>query len=301
VTKRVIGTIFGALAIGSIIIFSAGYFIACKLVFRHQLIPSYLKRVEEHRFSIIKDSHAEPVSFITRDGVKLSGLLVTRDQAKRTILMCHGFLRTKETMRHFAKMFPEDNILMFDFRAHGQSEGEFCSIGHYERHDVMAALAFINTHETTKETPVVGVGASMGAATLLAAAAHGANFQALILDSSFARLEDQIAHIFYDSTGLPQTPFMPAARLIFEYIADFSIKEFNPEEHASQVNCPVLIIHSKDDKYTPVESAHKIYARLEHDQKDLWLVSDAEHARIGKHYPQEYQKRVDSFLKRCVA
>ena len=64
------------------------------------------------------------------------------------------------------------NVLLFDFRGHGESDGHTVRFGAGERRDVLAAVAYLRERRPGQARQVVGLGVSMGAATLTLAAAE---------------------------------------------------------------------------------------------------------------------------------
>lgn len=281
-----------------------GSIICCLLIsyFVHkstarQTFPA--RRVVEHRLfgDVLRNQFsAQRISFQTEDKITLAGLLIVRPGASRTILLCHGYRMAKERMHRFALMFPTDNILFFDYRAHGESGGKWTTIGHHEKKDVLAAAKFLNEHEQTKNIPIVGVGVSMGAVSLLAAATQSELFKAIVLDSPFCRLDEQTQRMVVGRHKLPQFPFGLLVQNFFERMHQFQLQSVNSIECAQNVNVPVLMIHSQHDKTVPVEDAHRIYEHIS-SPKDLWIVSKSGHARIFTEIPDEYAQRVDSFLE----
>jgi pimeloyl-ACP methyl ester carboxylesterase len=270
------------------------YYVLRQVVYRRGF--TRLKNVEKHRSYLYDQCGAQPVEFKARDGLNLAGLLIVRPQAKRVIILCHGYGMCKEYMRLFVDMFPQDSILAFDFRAHGESDGFITSIGSHEIFDVFAALAFVKNHCKLQKLPIYGVGISMGAATLLGATAQGAAFDGLILDSSFAGLDDHLNESFDVRTGLPRFPFMRVGKFLFEHLACCSIYANNPAEYARQITVPLLIIHSRDDKMVSVDHAQRIYDNAV-SKKELWLVDNTQHGYINKKHTKEYGKRAQQFLK----
>lgn len=239
--------------------------------------------------------NATPISFKTKDGLSLAGLLFVREHAHYNLLVCHGYSRYKEDMRAIASLFPDQNIFFFDYRAHGESEGMATTIGNHEILDVVGALEVLQTHEKTKQLPVVGLGFSMGAATLLGAAVQGAVFKGLIVDSLFKRLDEQIAKMFCSKTGLPQVPFVSMCQTVYKYLYNCDMSAVNPFAWIQQVQMPMLIIHAENDTLTDAAIARELFAAKAGD-KQLWTVERAPHAAIYKHYPQEYAQHVNTFL-----
>lgn len=238
---------------------------------------------------------AQPVTFKTEDGLTLSGLLIERPNACRAVLVCHGYGLSKENMRAYIELFPHDTILLFDFRTHGESEGNLISIGHYEQRDIRAAVNFLRARDTTKNIPLVGIGLSMGGATLLGAAGNGVPFDMVIVDSTFADLTTQVSYSFNHYTGMPTTVFKSLAVTMFEYIAGCCPQDVVPAKFITNITCPLLIIHSENDTTAPVENAHRLFAAAT-SKKTLWLVKGSRHGFIIHDNPEEYKQRVDQFL-----
>ncbi len=265
------------------------------MVHRPSYKPERKAMILQERARLYEHDHARDISFTTKDGLKISGMVLLRSHAKRNIVICHGHKSAKEMPRPFIDMFPNDNILIFDFRAHGQSEGELTTFGYNEHLDVLGAVQFLQTNSETQGLPVYGIGVSMGAASLIHAAAHGAHFQALILDSTYARLSEQMVDTFYARTSLPRFPFMTIMVWFFERAAGFSLRDFNPCDDLALVLCPIMIIHSRDDTIVPFVQAEQL-VRCASGQKSVWFVDHAYHGRISKEYGQEYARRAIEFF-----
>jgi len=88
----------------------------------------------------------ETIYLKTSDSLRLESWYAKVDSnAKGTILLFHGHGSSKSGMIREATAFHEMgwNVLMTDFRAHGNSAGETCSIGYDEAKDVKAAFDYI--------------------------------------------------------------------------------------------------------------------------------------------------------------
>lgn len=80
------------------------------------------------------------------DGLQLESWYVHNDTAavKGTVLMFHGHGSNKSAVVREAKAFYSMgwNVLLTDFRAHGNSAGEVCTIGANEAKDVKAVYEY---------------------------------------------------------------------------------------------------------------------------------------------------------------
>jgi pimeloyl-ACP methyl ester carboxylesterase len=261
--------------------------------------PRYeARRAAEHKLfrAILKNQFAaQSVFFTTQDQVKLAGLLVVRPTATKNVIICHGYRMSKERMHRFALMLPHDNLLFFDYRAHGESGGRSSTIGYQEKFDVLAALDFVAAHEKTAHLPTVGIGVSMGAVTLLAAAAESQVCKAVVLDAPFARLDEQAKHMVTRRYNLPRLPFAYLVRSFFESFHRFKLREVDSVQCAQRLKIPTFMIHSQADQTVPFCDGQKIFEKLS-GPKDMWVVSGSGHARIFTDHQDEYQKKINQFF-----
>jgi uncharacterized protein len=290
----IVTTLLAALGFGVVVFIS--YSVVKRFIFRRIHKHEWLLQTTKFNERLRNQHGGIPVSFTSVGNMRLQGLIFIRPQAQRNFLMCHGYSRSKERLYNLIKLFPDDNILIFDYRAHGESQGDYTTIGFYEKDDVCAAFNFLQSHEQAKLLPTFGMGVSMGAVSLLGAAAHGAPFKALILDSAFKQLDEQVAKMFPEKTGLPLRPFISFCHTIFEYLCQCSMCDVNVIEWVQKVKVPIFIIHSNHDTMADVSTAHELHAAIP-GQKKLWIVDYAHHAGIYKKYPDEYLKQVTSFLE----
>src|SRR5690606_33927310 len=91
----------------------------------------------------------------------------------RTLLICHGLAANKSNHLVLGEYgLPNGyNVFIFDFRAHGQSGGQLTTFGDRERQDVLGAVRWLRSNQAEGSQRIFGIGASMGAAALIAAAA----------------------------------------------------------------------------------------------------------------------------------
>src|SRR5207237_417883 len=149
-------------------------------------------------------------SFTSDDGVALAGWWIDADRmprgisselaedwGKRTVVLCHGIGSGKERQLDLAKYLTARgyNVLVFDFRGHGESAGNFISYGVRERFDVKAALAWAKSKHPDEAEHLFGIGSNCGAAALLGAAVEkgpGEQLEGIVLYEPFARFDDVI-------------------------------------------------------------------------------------------------------------
>ncbi|MGG3924305.1 alpha/beta fold hydrolase, partial [Geobacillus thermodenitrificans] len=185
-------------------------------------------------------------------------------------------------------------VILFDFRASGESDGEMITIGVKEKEDLLGVIDYAKQHY---REPVALYGISMGAATSILAAAEDRDVRGVIADSPFSDLESYLRANMPVWTHLPDVPFTYLILAIVPALADLDLRLSSPIHAVNDVAPrPVLFIHSKDDRSIPYEESMKLYD-THPDIFQLWLTEKADHVKSFSLYREEYTKRVLAFLR----
>ena len=244
----------------------------------------------------------EDVTFpSTGDGISLRGWFVPAAGSDRVVLIVHGRNSNRtgddgQYVPHAAALVAHGyNALLFDLRGHGESGGERYTLGTAEQRDVLGAVAYLKDRGFATER--MGFWShSMGAATVLLAAAVSPDVRTIVADSSFARLEDLLDEELPRASGLPgffNPPILFFARTVFG--ADSRV--LNPvEEVAGLPPDSLFVIHGETDGLIPVDHARRIAAAAGPALYDLWIVSGARHDRVSEVLPKQYERRVLTFF-----
>lgn len=260
--------------------------------------------ISEIRDVLLKNDDIIPVSFDTEDNVHLSGLFFQRQNPQATLIACHGHRCSKEFMYRIVDLFPKWNILLFDFRAHGQSGGKITSVGYHEYKDVIAASRFLRhlkLAQTAKAVPLIILGVSMGGAAALRAAEKEPNLcDVIIVDSTFSSLNKALMGAFSAYRSVPYYPFFPALIHLVNYFADCNIYEMNPIESVETIKQPILFIHSCTDEYISPMHAVELFAHARNRKSKIWIGPRCRHALLHTYYPELYQKKVLKFCQRVL-
>jgi len=127
------------------------------------------------------------ISVPAKDGIRLSGwfLKSRTDSARATVIILHGIGSCKETQFDRAKILSDNgyNSVVLDLRAHGESGGEYCTFGYYEKYDIQAVVDSLL--RMTNGKPVGIWGASLGGAVALQAMGLDHRISFGIIESTF--------------------------------------------------------------------------------------------------------------------
>ncbi len=112
----------------------------------------------------------ESVRLHTCDGLELGAWYMPGKADGPSVLVLHGFRSNREESLPLAEMLSREgcSVLAISLRAHGDSAGDYNDIGYSARHDVVAAVDWLEKRRPGK--PVFVQGTSMGAAAAIYAA-----------------------------------------------------------------------------------------------------------------------------------
>jgi fermentation-respiration switch protein FrsA (DUF1100 family) len=229
----------------------------------------------------------EDIELTAEDGVKLAAWY-TPPQNGVLILVAHGHgsVRPEDMYALFASH--GYGVLAWDFRAHGDSEGDFTSLGYYEVEDVKAALDYALAQPDVQH--IGGWGGSMGAVTMIRAAAKYPQIEVVVADSPFATLKDEL------DLRVPLPVLRPLIRFFAEWETGLSLDDVRPVDDVARITPrPVLIVQGMQDAMIPLDSAQRIYdAAVE--PKKIWTEPDGVHLGMYSAYPGKYTENVIGFF-----
>ncbi len=239
----------------------------------------------------------ESVSFHTDDGITLQGWWIPTNAARATLVFCHGYAGSKAPDLKYVPTLREHgyNVLLFDFRAHGESGGTRTSLVCNERRDLLAAIAFLQQRGIRQ----VGLmGFSMGAAVAIATAPLSNAVRAVVADSGFAELRSIVAQHLRRRGCPPPTATLWTALIVraaSAYLAcDLSYSD--PIRSVGRISPrPLLIIHGGQDQDVPVSEALRLYQQAGMP-KELWVVDEAAHRCVENVHPEQYMSRILAFF-----
>lgn len=221
------------------------------------------------------------VQFKATDGVPLVGWWITGVSrgSSRTVVLCPGSDADKATELSLVKrLVPAGyNVLVFDFRARGESGGQLCSFGDLERNDVLGAVRWLRQNHPQACKKVAGLGVGTGAAALVAAAAdpsdEGQNIDALAVYDTYDRLDNEVDSLC--EQFIPQ-PLSWCARHFGLPLASCQVgTDLSAFAPMSQIKAiwprPVLIIHGIDDEFIPFDEGQALYDSALEPKMNFWI------------------------------
>lgn len=233
------------------------------------------------------------VSFLTRDGLTLRGWWIpgTRHQ---TLVMIHGLSNNRREPLDKAGYLHQAgyNLLVFDLRGHGQSDGDGTTMGYREPEDVRAAVA---EAKTLDPGPIALIGYSLGAAIAVEEGAVNPDVAAVVEDSGFSSVGDEFLARFTEVTRLPNTPLAAAVVAFGTIDVGTSLWNVQPVAMAARMRKPLLAIVPDADTIVPPAEGLAIF-RAAAGPKVLLEVPGAGHVQAYNADNRLYESTVLNFL-----
>ncbi len=241
----------------------------------------------------------ETIGFKTCDSLTLRGVWVACPGSDKAVIILHGHNSSHDFDVYRAPYLVNAgyNVMLFDFRAHGRSDGKTMTFGYAERRDVEAAIEFVHDRGV-KHIGLLGF--SYGGMAAMVTTPICTDIEAVIDDGGPARIRTGMAARGVEM-GFPLWLTRPLAWLVV-LMASLRLRVnlfmYEPIRWVGKISPrPILFIHGDHDQYLP--DFDDLYAAAS-EPKELWRLPDAGHTTASQLYPEEHQRRVIDFFDRYL-
>jgi fermentation-respiration switch protein FrsA (DUF1100 family) len=216
------------------------------------------------------------VTFSSSDGTLLHGwFLPAQGKPRGSVLFMHGNAENISTHIGSVYWLPAQgyNVLLFDYRGYGRSEGVAEMHGVYR--DAQAALLYFDQLPDTQGLPLFVFGQSIGAAiaiTTVATSPIKDRVTALIAESSFSSYHK----IVRDKAGELWFTWP------FQYPISWTFSDrYSPDKFIADISpVPLLLVHSRSDRIIPYNHSEALY-EIARQPKELWLTDNGGHLSVN--------------------
>lgn len=220
-----------------------------------------------------------------------------------TVVLAHGYGANKSSMLDVAEVLHDRyNLLLFDFRNHGQSSGEQTTQGLLEKNDLVAVIGWLERVKKPERLAVLGV--SMGGASALNEAVTDQDVDALILDSTHATLANAV-QARLERQGYPLSLPGAWAILLGGLIrTGQDMSAVDPAQLVRLFDRPLLIIVGSDDDAIGRGDGQELVAAARDGRSpsaELKVCEGANHGQAIETCRADYRSWVLGFLERSLA
>lgn len=242
------------------------------------------------------DLRYEDISFETEDGIELRGWWMDKGEEK-TLICLHGYAASRwyeVYMKPLLRILKKEhyNLLYFDFRAHGKSDGGRTTFGYMEYMDLKVALDWLQDNHGEKCKRIGVIGYSMGGLVAIKGIAEDERLDCAVADSPPINMDATSARSLRYFAGIPTWFYhivKPAVRFLF------GMKIVDPFTLIDKVDKPLLLIAGENDPLVQISEIRKFFKESRNGMY-LWK-TEAEHVRsIGEDF-ELYEKKISSYFE----
>ena len=272
------------------------------ILLRRSVYPDRV--LPQRKPSIVAAGCAEVEFPAAGDAIKLSGWFIPSQTlpAQGAVLCCHGMSQNRDQMVEWAEALWESgfHVLLFDFRAVGQSEGHRATGGFMEAQDVIGAVDYIASRPDCAGLQIGALGFSMGGSSSILAAADDQRIRAVVTHAAYATLDSAIAARCRYHFG----PLAPVVEWGFKIVGrkHFHAQpgEIVPLRVVDRLAPrPLLVLHGEDDPIVPPQNGYELYAAAG-EPRFLHLIKGGDHEPDHAH-TEEVHAEVLGFFRKYLA
>ncbi len=250
------------------------------------------------------------------DGLSIAAWYIPSEDNQRAIILVHG--RDNSRTNGFVDQFVSFasvlhkagfSILMIDLRGHGESGDARYTFGIKERRDVLGGVDWLEARGYRPGT--IGVlGYSLGAASVIGAAAEEKDIGAIWIDSAYADVKPIIEGAWRLDSGLPQL-FLYPTKWMVRLLYGYDITASRPVDEIGKIAPrPIFVAHCKEDRLIPISNMDQLLTVAKNSQ--TWVIQNCDkntldhellledkynHHAIGYTIqPEDYAQRVIDFF-----
>jgi dipeptidyl aminopeptidase/acylaminoacyl peptidase len=231
------------------------------------------------------------------DKITLRGWWIPNSKSDRVLILSHVKNGTRSVFLPLFKPLSDAgyNLLAYDMRGQGLSDGDHYTYGQKEQQDLLGVVSFVKG-KGFAPGKIGALGWSMGAATSLLAMGATPDIKATVSDSAYGDFSQAINSRFSSITKLP--PFFMSGILVAGNIFyGVDVAKVKPAEAIKNIgNRHVFIIHCTEDDNVPVSEAYRLKEAGGASISEFWILPGLKHVGAFEAYPAEYIRRVVAFF-----
>jgi len=245
----------------------------------------------------------DTVTLKTNNGIYIDGWYAKVDSLpKGTVILFHSLNNNKGQVLAEADEFRYMgyNVMMIDFRAHGNSGGNNTTIGVRESEEVKLAYEYV---AKLGEKKIVLWGSSLGAVTIAKAISEYALKPAgIILEMPFESLQTHLRARarMVGFGGFPERPFGFFVTAWMGIERGFNGYKHKTTNYAKDITCPVLLQWGALDVYVLKSETDNIYNNIASSNKKLVVYDHANHESFVQNDPLKWKIEIGRFLTDVV-
>jgi len=253
-----------------------------------------------HNDKLAKLPTPEDFEITTHDNITIKGKYFEKsDSSNCAVVLSHGYSTTWGNMLKYTPLFNDCscNLVFYDHRGHGVSDGAYPTGGILESKDLYAVTDWVKNDKNIPFNRIGWLGCSWGAAACLQAGAENRDIAFIIADSPF---QDWYSAVFERAILEYGSSIKLLAPSVFRMVnikTGVNYKDASTLLAAKKIKEPVLLIHSKTDPETSSTQSVNISKQLQSSKSKFYETEWGNlHTQDVVNDPDKYKVLVDKFL-----
>lgn len=243
----------------------------------------------------------EPLRLTTTDGEQLGAWFIAGKPDRPVVLILHGNGGSRAACLRQAELVGSIGCgaLLVTFRAHGDSTGELNDFGYSARHDVTAAIGWLESNQSGR--PIIVWGQSLGsAAALFAAEATGNRVCGYILECPYRDLRTAVWNRLNQRLPLPLNYVAYTGMKLVSPLVVPHAKQISPLKAAEKLppSIPVLVLAGGIDQRAFVAESQAICDCCR-DRSQLVVFEKGDHLQLIDSDETAYRRAAIEFIEKC--
>ena len=232
----------------------------------------------------------------SNDKLTLYGFYKDNNKNKLALLV-HGYGGTHFDMLDYAKLFEEKgyDILAIDMRAHGQSEGDYVTMGQLEQEDLKLWIDYASNLKSNYKIVLFGI--SLGASTVCLTIGHNISNKVVLAieDCGFSNAEKQTKQVF-SHTKYKGKFLFNLYKTYIKKTKNLELQKVDACASLKKSKIPVMFIHGDNDTFVPTDNVYKLSDCVPESRRTLFISNGAGHVKSYITNPIQYKRELFSFL-----
>jgi len=242
----------------------------------------------------------ESLRLHTSDGLEIGAWFMPGSDERPSLIVLHGYGGSRKDSIKMAEMLIHEgcSVLAVTLRAHGDSAGDVNDVGYSARHDVVAAVDYLEQRRPGR--PIFVQGTSLGAAAAIYAGGElQTRVAGYILECPFRDIRSAVRNRTTAFLGWPLGDIAYAGLDLVGPIVLSDMDRMSPVDRVSEIpaNVPLLIMAGgRDNRARPAEVA-AIYQRVASHARFVEF-PEAVHGAFCVQGGETYRNALRAFLPR---
>ncbi len=178
-------------------------------------------------------------------------------------------------------MLPSNiTLFCFDFSGCGMSQGEYISLGWYEREDLNMIVEHLRK---ARRVSTIGLwGRSMGAVTALLHGDRDPSIAGMVIDSAFTNMKVLAGELAKHYTKIPNFLTSVGLKLVNKSVkskANFDLGDLSPIDHVDKCFIPALFATGEEDDFIKPHHTRELHEKYAGDKNLITFPGDHNGAR----------------------